>query len=186
MRGGGFGENPFDLGGRSRRRLGGGAHGAGGPPAPVARPGRTPEEVAALLRHHVEVPREDWAALRFGTRVMFEGADGEFNEGGYLEQNPCWVTVPGEEAPAPGLRLRLGAGVHGEGTLATVRYDEVGRLFIRLGIDAVLHRRAVEGAVAALNDNIASLARHLKALIRRVEALEGLEARVARLEKGRR
>jgi hypothetical protein len=64
-----------------------------------------------------------------------------------------------------------------------VRYDEVGRLFIRLGIDAVLHRRAVEGAVAALNENIASLARHLKAVIRRVEALEG---QVARLEKGRR
>lgn len=152
----------------------------------MARPGRTPEEVAALLRHHVEVPRGDWEALRFGTRVMFEGADGEFNEGGYVDQNPCWVTVPGEEAPAPGLRLRLGTGVYGEGTPATVRYDEVGRLFIRLGIDAVLHRRAVEGAVAALNENIASLARHLKAVIRRVEALEGLEARVARLEKGRR
>ena len=165
--------NPFDL---DRRRSGGKARAAAPAPAMTSVvPARvwTAEEQAEKLSGYLEVPREHWEGVRYGTHVRyFTEADG-FRAGGFVQKNPFEYRPKGATEDARGMRLQNGFDPRGRGYAAWfVNYKTITRLYLKPDASVLVLIASLEIAVRGLNDNIRKLAEHQKKMEARLAALE--------------
>jgi len=161
--------NPFELGRR------GGDKARAAPAMTTVVPARewTAEEQAEKLSGYLEVPREHWEGIRYGTHVRyFTEADG-FRIGGFVLKNPFEYRPKGAAEDARGMRLQNGFDPKGKGYASWfVNYQNVTHLYLKPDASVLVLISSLEIAVKGLNDNIRKLAEHLKKTEARLAALE--------------
>lgn len=163
--------NPFDL----ERRQGGGKARATPPAMVPAVPARewTAEEQAEKLSGYLEVPREHWEGIRYGTHVRYYTEADGFRAGGFVMKNPFEYRPKGATEDARGMRLQNGFDPKGRGYASWfVNYQTVTHLYIKPDASVLVLISSLEIAVKGLNDNIRKLAEHLKKMEARLAALE--------------
>jgi hypothetical protein len=162
----------FDLEGRT-----------GGPERPPVGRMWTAEEQAEKLAGYVEIDREFWDKVRYGTHMRYFSTAGEFRVGGFVVVNPS--DAPGRAAGDIRRSFRLQNGFNSKArgyAQWSAAYEDVGRVFIKPGAFEMMTAQSLASAVAKLNANDHRIADHVREHAAEIAALS---ARVAELEHRR-
>ncbi len=155
-------KNPFNLEGRRA---------AGPDRAHVARDW-TPEEVATKTAGYIDVPPDGWANVKNGTHVRYFTKEHGFRPGGFVVANPFDTkTRDGPEKRFIKLQNSFNSKARDYATWI-VAYEDLTRLLIKLDTGTLLLQERQEDITARVNENIRKLSDYVKALEKRVAALE--------------
>ena len=148
-----------------------------GPSRPTASvPVWTAEEEAKLLRDYIEVSREHWPLLEYGTAVCYRKTDGTFNGKAIVRTNPSTTTVDGVPHVSMGLQRNFSKfpGTNGYWELA---YHEIEALYAKYDARQLTMQDALCAAMAKLNSNN-------RKLVERINELEAGLAQLTELTQG--
>lgn len=127
----------------------------------------TAEEQAEKLQGYLEIPRDHWAQIRYGTHVRYiTEADG-FRTGGFVLRNP--FGTGGKQY----IRLQNGFNQKANGYAQwVVDYEKAVKIFVKPDAAVMVMMKSLEASVLGLNRNIRKIAEHARKLEARLAALE--------------
>jgi hypothetical protein len=133
----------------------------------------TEDEQKELLNGYVEIPRDLWPLVRYGTHIRYVTKEGLFRIGGYVKTNPLDSKAHEARESKRFVSLQNGFDKRGHGFAQwAVAYDNIEKLYTKPDASAMAVQRALEKAVTALNTNIRKLAAHATQLEKRIAGLE--------------
>lgn len=133
----------------------------------------TPQDQEERLAGYIEVPREFWEQLRYGSHIRYYTAEGEYRPGGFVVK--CPTELGGGKK---GLRIQNGFDKKAQGYFAwAVGFPEVSRIFVKPDAGTLVVLANVEAVVKGLNENIRRIVDFVRSLEVRVSALDGARGR---------
>jgi hypothetical protein len=154
-------------------------------PVPVAvkYPSRTftQREQEDKLTGYLEVGREVWTQIRYGTHIRYYLKTGEFRTGGFVAKNPFEVVINEDndiEGKFPNgkktyIKIQNGFNDKLKGFYQwVVAYDDIDKIYIKpdAGVLTMIH--TLESIVNNLNENIQKLALTARVMEKRISQLE--------------
>ena len=130
------------------------------------------------LTGYLEVNRDVWSQIRYGTHIRYYLKTGEFRTGGFVSKNPFEVTVnsdnqPNGEEKKIYIKIQNGFNAKLKGFYQwIVAYDDIDKIYIKpdAGVLTIVH--TLESIVSGLNDNIQKLALTARVMEKRISQLE--------------
>jgi hypothetical protein len=130
------------------------------------------------LTGYLEVNREVWSQIRYGTHIRYYLKTGEFRTGGFVFKNPFEVTVnsdnqPNNEGKKIYIKIQNGFNDKLKGFYQwIVAYDDIDKIYIKpdAGVLTIIH--TLESIVGGLNENIQKLALTARVMEKRITQLE--------------
>jgi len=130
------------------------------------------------LTGYLDVNRDVWPQIRYGTHIRYYLKTGEFRTGGFVCKNPFEVTVspdnqPNGEGKKIYIKIQNGFNDKLKGFYQwIVAYDDIDKIYIKpdAGVLTIVH--TLESIVNGLNDNIQKLAVTARVMEKRISQLE--------------
>jgi hypothetical protein len=130
------------------------------------------------LTGYLEVNREVWSQIRYGTHIRYYLKTGEFRTGGFVSKNPFEVTVnsdnqPNGEEKKIYIKIQNGFNAKLKGFYQwIVAYDDIDKIYIKPDAGVLTIVNTLESIVNGLNDNIQKLALTARVMEKRISQLE--------------
>lgn len=130
----------------------------------------TKAEQNEKLAGYLEISKEHWPQIRYGTHIRYFLKTGEFRTGGFVGKNPLEVVNPETKKIVTYIKLQNGFNDKAANWIAN--YEDIGKIYMKPDAGVLTMVSSVEVVVAGLNDNITKLVKHAKSLEDRLEKLE--------------
>jgi hypothetical protein len=137
------------------------------------------------LTGYLEISKEIWPQIRYGTHIRYYLKTGEFRTGGFVSKNPFEVIVANDSIQHPTaperlnkekktyIKIQNGFNDKLKGYYQwIVSYDDIDKIYIKPDAGVLTMIKTLENVVSGLNDNIQKLALSARLLERRISQLE--------------
>ena len=137
------------------------------------------------LTGYLEISKEIWPQIRYGTHMRYYLKTGEFRTGGFVSKNPFEVIISNDSTQHPTaperlhkekktyIKIQNGFNDKLKGYYQwIVSYDDIDKIYIKPDAGVLTMIKTLESVVSDLNDNIQKLADNARLLERRISQLE--------------
>jgi len=131
------------------------------------------------LTGYLEVDRNVWPQIRYGTHIRYYLKTGEFRTGGFVAKNPFEVVVSDDNSIKSNggkktyIKIQNGFNEKLKGFYQWIAaYDDIDKIYIKPDAGVLTMVHTLEGIVNTLNENIQKLAAAAKMMERRISQLE--------------
>jgi hypothetical protein len=137
------------------------------------------------LTGYLEISKEIWPQIRYGTHIRYYLKTGEFRTGGFVSKNPFEVIVSNDITQHPTaperlskekkiyIKIQNGFNDKLKGYYQwIVSYDDIDKIYIKPDAGVLTMIKTLENVVSGLNDNIQKLALSARLLEKRISQLE--------------
>ena len=133
----------------------------------------TKEEQAEKLIGYLEIDKEFWPQIRYGTHIRYYTTNGDFRTGGFVVKNPLEIVNPTDKKIITYIKLQNGFNDKANNYANWIaNYEDLSKIYIKPDAGILTTVKSLEGVVTGLNDNIKKLVKHAKSLEERIEKLE--------------
>ena len=133
----------------------------------------TQKEQEEKISGYLEIDRQNWPQIKYGTHMRYYTKNGEFRTGGFVVKNPVEAVNPDTKVIKNYIKLQNGFNNKLKGYYQwVISYDEMSKIYIKLDAGILTTIKSLETAVMGLNENIRKLVKHAKYLEDRLEKLE--------------
>lgn len=130
----------------------------------------TKEEQKEKLVGYLEINKEYWPQIKYGTHVRYFLKNGEFRTGGFVMKNPLEIVNPETKKITTYLKLQNGFTDKASNWIAN--YDDINKIYMKPDAGLLMMVSSLEAIVSGLNDNITKLVKHSQSLEDRIEKME--------------
>ena len=144
--------------------------------------GPKPQQLAKILTKaeqkekligYLEISKEHWPQIRYGTHIRYITKSGEFRTGGFIMKNPLEIVNPKTKKITTYIKLQNGFNDKATNYANWIaNYEEISNIYIKPDAGVLTLLASIETIVTGLNDNITKLVKHAQSLENRLEILE--------------
>ena len=132
------------------------------------------------LTGYLEVGRDVWPQIRYGTHIRYYLKTGEFRTGGFVFKNPFEVVVSDDNQHMSStggkkiyIKIQNGFNDKLKGFYQwIVAYDDIDKIYIKPDAGVLTMVHTLESIVSGLNENIQKLAITARMMEKRISTLE--------------
>lgn len=130
----------------------------------------TKAEQKEKLVGYLEINKEFWPQIKYGTHIRYITKTGEFRTGGFIMKNPLEIVNPESKQIVTYFKLQNGFNAKAVNWIAN--YEDISKIFMKPDAGVLTVLSSLDGIVTGLNDNITKLVKHAQSLEERIEYLE--------------